>query len=52
VVFISYKQRQDEVDQLTEVGMNEKEASKKAVRIVEDGLFLNQRNMYTIINKN
>lgn len=52
MVFIPKKQRQDEGDQLIKLGMNGKEASKKAVSIVEDGLFLNQRNIYAIVNKN
>ena len=40
MVFIPYKQKQDDVDRLIKVGMREKEASKKAVSIVEDVLSL------------
>ena len=35
VVFMAYKQRQDDIDRLTGDGMGEKEARKEAVSIVE-----------------
>jgi hypothetical protein len=41
VVFIPYEQRQDDVNRLIEVRMDEKRESKKAVSIVEHVAFLN-----------